>query len=93
MRNANIAKSDGVDVLATNSNTNSKDSKNSPVQEVPKNKEEDFQKGEEKDPDLKVLINNLTKTVMELVEENKIRKQQEALWYNPWGYQGQFQAL
>ena len=76
----------------TNSNTTNKASKQSPLQEAPKKNEEDFQKVETKDPDLRDLINNLTKTVMELVEENKVRKQQEALWYNPWGYQAQYQA-
>ena len=64
----------------TNTITNKNPVNNTPqpdtIQKVPKRNEEDFQKAEPKDPDLRELITKLTKTVMELVEENKIRKQQ-----------------
>ena len=44
---------------------------------------QDFQGNQpEKDPDLKSLIADLAKTVQDLVKDNQLRKQQEALWMN-----------
>ena len=52
---------------------------------VEKEKSQDFQeKIPEKDPDLKAMIADLTKTVQELVKDNQLRKQQEAQWVNQW---------
>ena len=92
LRNKNIAKSDGDSVKSDGDSAKVDGDSVSAKQEGSKQKSEVFQKGESKDPDLRALITNLTKTVMELVEENKARKEQEALWYNPWGYQAQYQA-